>query len=230
MPGSTGAGQKLGHAEGGLRQARVSSNTTQEVDMSLSANIDHLAIAAGIEAVVVDIGSREYRGDDQWHRVLDGALDLFRRTDEKSIRLVVGKHTIVVQKEGEETVAVVLPTGHAIAKSLRRMIRRMARKDRGPLPKEYMQEGQAATGQAQPGQPQPGQPQSGHQVGTPSTSPSAHTTPSPTPVSSPTPTPPASGQPSGGNEDAKPTQSPDRSSTSSSGSERGASDRGGFNF
>lgn len=103
--------------------------------MSLVANIDHLAIASGIEAVVVDSGTREYRGDNGWYAVLDGSLDLFKRTDEKSIRLVVGKHTVVVQKEGEETVAVVLPTGHAIAKSLRRMIRRMSRKNRGPLPK-----------------------------------------------------------------------------------------------
>jgi hypothetical protein len=103
--------------------------------MSLLANIDHLAVAAGIEAVVVDAGSRDYRGTQNWYAVLDGALDLFKRCEEKSIRLVVGKHTIVVQRESDETVAVVLPTGHAIAKSLRRMIRRMARKDRGPVPK-----------------------------------------------------------------------------------------------
>lgn len=103
--------------------------------MSLLANIDHLAVAAGIEAVVVDAGSRDYRGAQTWYPVLDGALDLFKRCEEKSIRLVVGKHTIVVQRESDETVAVVLPTGHAIAKSLRRMIRRMARKDRGPVPK-----------------------------------------------------------------------------------------------
>ena len=103
--------------------------------MSLQANIDHLAIAAGIEAVVVETETRDYRGDQTWHAVLDGALDLFKRTNEKSIRLVVGTNTIVVQKEGEEVVGVVLPTGHAIAKSLRRMIRRMSRKDRGPLPK-----------------------------------------------------------------------------------------------
>lgn len=103
--------------------------------MSLVANIDHLAIAAGIEAAVVDSGTREYRGDANWHAVLDGALDLFKRTEEKSIRLVIGKHTIVVQRESDETVAVVLPTGHAIAKSLRRMIRRMARKNRGPVAK-----------------------------------------------------------------------------------------------
>ena len=64
--------------------------------MSLLANIDHLAIAAGIGAVVVDAGPREYRGDQSWHPVLDGALDLFQRTPEKSIRLVVGKHIVVV--------------------------------------------------------------------------------------------------------------------------------------
>jgi hypothetical protein len=128
--------------------------------MSLQANIDHLAIASGIEAVVVDTGSRNYRGDQTWHPVLDGALDLFHRTDEKSIRLVVGKHTIVVQRENEETVAVVLPTGHAIAKSLRRMIRRMARKNRGPLPKakQVLVTGAPATGPAQSTPPSGGQP------------------------------------------------------------------------
>lgn len=201
--------------------------------MSLSANIDHLAIAAGIEAVVVDTGSREYRGDDKWYRVLDGALDLFRRTDEKSIRLVVGKHTIVVQKEGEETVAVVLPTGHAIAKSLRRMIRRMARKDRGPLPKEY----QTAASPTAPQQQQPSAPGSA-----PGSSPSSGmgvTTPSPSPVSQPTPTPtppsatpPAGGQPSVApqpktGEEAKPGSS-SQSNTEQRPTDRGASDRGGF--
>lgn len=172
--------------------------------MSLSANIDHLAIAAGIEAVVVDTGTREYRGDEQWYRVLDGALDLFRRTDEKSIRLVVGKHTIVVQKESDETVAVVLPTGHAIAKSLRRMIRRMARKDRGPLPKDFPI---AASGPSAP------PPSAGMGAS------SGVTTPSPSPVSSPpVPTPGQAGVTQPKTDEAKPGATP----------ERGASDRGGF--
>jgi hypothetical protein len=198
--------------------------------MSLSANIDHLAIAAGIEAVVVDTGTREYRGDEQWYRVLDGALDLFRRTDERSIRLVVGKHTIVVQKESEETVAVVLPTGHAIAKSLRRMIRRMARKDRGPLPKDFPI---AAT----PTGPSPSQPSA------PSSSPMAPssmgmgsspgvTTPSPSPVSQPVPTSPGATQPSVApqpkpGEEVKPGAASPGSQSGASG-ERGATDRGGF--
>jgi hypothetical protein len=198
--------------------------------MSLSANIDHLAIAAGIEAVVVDTGTREYRGDEQWYRVLDGALDLFRRTDERSIRLVVGKHTIVVQKESDETVAVVLPTGHAIAKSLRRMIRRMARKDRGPIPKDFPI---AATPTS------PTLPPSSMGMGS---SPGV-TTPSPSPVSSPAPTSPGQTPPSVApktGEEVKPgTASPGTASGAagagdrtdrterSDRSDRGA-DRGGF--
>lgn len=105
--------------------------------MSLFANIDHLNAANGIEAVIVESTSnpRIFRGSETWRPVLEGSLSLFARTGEPSVRLVVGKHTVVVQRENEENVAVVLPTGHAIAKSLRRMIRRMAKKDRGPLPK-----------------------------------------------------------------------------------------------
>lgn len=105
--------------------------------MSLSANIEHLYAASGIEAVTVvsPHNPRGFRGAESWAPVLDAAMSLFTKTGEPSVRLVVGTNTIVVQKENEETVAVVLPTGHAIAKSLRRMIRRMAKKDRGPLPK-----------------------------------------------------------------------------------------------
>ena len=103
--------------------------------MSLRANIDHLEASGGIEAVAVisAAGPREFRGDESWSALLDGALNLLEKTGEPTIRLVVGKHTIVVQQEKDETVAVVLPTGHAIAKSLRRMIRRMSRKVRPPL-------------------------------------------------------------------------------------------------
>ena len=53
------------------------------------------------------------------------------QTSQTSVSVVVGVlgDTLV---EGDETVGVVIPTGHAIAKSLRRMIRRMSRKPRGP--------------------------------------------------------------------------------------------------
>ncbi len=143
--------------------------------MSLRANIDHLNAAQGIEAVAVitqgdtsgsDAG-REFRGDDSWSAVLEGALSLLAKTSESTIRMVIGKHTVVVQTERDETVAVVLPTGHAIAKSLRRMIRRMSRKVRPPLRQESTV---MSVSPAQPGQPgaQPGTP-----MGTPDPSPTS---------------------------------------------------------
>jgi len=104
--------------------------------MSLHVNIEHLVSAPGIEAVevITSDGDRAFRGEGRWTAALEGSLALFTKTTpEDSIRVVLTTHTVVVQREGDETVAVVLPTGHAIAKSLRRMIRRMARKDRAPL-------------------------------------------------------------------------------------------------
>ena len=130
--------------------------------MSLRANIDHLNAAQGIEAVAVitqgDTSNREFRGDDSWSAVLDGALTLLAKTNESTIRMVIGKHTVVVQTEREETVAVVLPTGHAIAKSLRRMIRRMARKVRPPLRPEPNVMSVSPTQPGQPGAPKPAAP------------------------------------------------------------------------
>ena len=103
--------------------------------MSLTANIDHLVHANGINAALVrTLESPEtFRGVDSWQATLGAALDVFALTEDSSVRIVVGKHTVVVQRERHETVAVALPTGHPMAKSLRRMIRRMAKKKRGPL-------------------------------------------------------------------------------------------------
>lgn len=103
--------------------------------MSLRANIDHLAAAQGIVAVSVVTPDhiRTTRGPDRWGPILDASMALLAKTEETSIRVVVGDHTLVVQAEGDENVAVVLPTGNAIAKSLRRMIRRMSRKVRPAL-------------------------------------------------------------------------------------------------
>ena len=107
----------------------------QGATMSLLANMEHLAAASGLVAVTIDSPQhpRAFRGLETWSPVLDAALGLFEKTDEDTIRLVIGQHTIIVQKEHGQTVAVVLPTGHAIAKSLRRMIRRLSKKERGPL-------------------------------------------------------------------------------------------------
>ena len=118
--------------------------------MSLRANIEHLTAAQGIVAVMVadPAGNLEFRGEESWNAILSAAMGLLKKTDENTIRLVIGQHTVVLQSEGDETVAVVLPTGHAIAKSLRRMIRRMSRKVRAPL-------GRAATVSAPAAEPRP---------------------------------------------------------------------------
>lgn len=103
--------------------------------MSLRTNIDHLAAPNGIVTVVVfsPAGPRELRGDESWGPVLDASRSLLERSEERTVRVVLSKHTIIMQQEGDETVGVVLPTGHAVAKSLRRMVRRMARRDRAPF-------------------------------------------------------------------------------------------------
>lgn len=120
--------------------------------MSLRANIEHLAAAQGIVAVSVNSpNGREFRGEQSWGPVLEASHSLLDKTGEKTIRLVVGKHTIVLQTEADETVAVVLPTGHAIAKSLRRMIRRMSRKPRGPLARPSTAAAQLSGPPAAPG-------------------------------------------------------------------------------
>ena len=95
--------------------------------MSLGSKIDKLAGVAGIESILVESGIRMRRGDEKWHGVLDSALALFKRCDEKSIRLIVGSHTIAVLMTGDETVAVAVPTGHTVMKSIRRMLVRAHR-------------------------------------------------------------------------------------------------------
>ena len=100
--------------------------------MSLKTNINHLATAQGVIAVRITSasGPAEFRGDESWVPALESSVTLLERTHEKTIRAIAGRSTIVVQTEGDETAAVVFPTGHAIAKSLRRMIRR-AQRSRG---------------------------------------------------------------------------------------------------
>lgn len=126
--------------------------------MSLLANMEHLAAASGVVAVTIDSPQhpRAFRGVESWSPVLDASLDLFTKTDEDTIRLVIGQHTIIVQKEHGQTVAVVLPTGHAIAKSLRRMIRRLSKKERGPVQPPRPSTAAAGTTQAGPPGTTPG--------------------------------------------------------------------------
>jgi hypothetical protein len=125
--------------------------------MSLFANIEHLAAAPGVVAVTIDSPNhpRGFRGVDSWSPVLDASLQLFGQTGEDTIRLVIGQHTVIIQKEHGDTVAVVLPTGHAIAKSLRRMIRRLAKKERGPVTTARAPQAPAEAPQGGPSEPSP---------------------------------------------------------------------------
>ena len=63
-------------------------------------------------------------GETSWAPMLRAALPLMDLTAAGFIRLVVGEHSIVIQREGGVLVGVVFDTGKAVAKSLHRMIRR----------------------------------------------------------------------------------------------------------
>lgn len=58
-----------------------------------------------------------------------GLLNMLK--EEKFMRVVVGTYTIVVQREHGYIIAACITTGHDIAKSLHRMIRRAAKPARG---------------------------------------------------------------------------------------------------
>lgn len=103
--------------------------------MSLFSNIDHIASAPGVIAVAVDSPDRPraIRGPEVWVPVIDAALRVFAQTGEDTIRVVIGEHTLIHQRERGDIVTVIIPIGHAVGKSLRRMIRRLAKRERAPL-------------------------------------------------------------------------------------------------
>lgn len=71
-------------------------------------------------------------GEGAWQPMLDHAMKLLLHTTESFVRLAVGEHTVIVQREGEVVIGCVVRTGHAVTKSLHRMIRRaLAPKQRG---------------------------------------------------------------------------------------------------
>lgn len=103
--------------------------------MSLIRNIDHLYATRGISAVVVtQAGERAERGDPKWTGILSAALELRELTDQNAIRITLEKHSVVIQREKDQVAAVLMLSGDPVAKSLKRMIRRMAARARPPLP------------------------------------------------------------------------------------------------
>ena len=85
--------------------------------MSLRGNIEHIVHSNGIEAALVRVEEQPdtFSGSEEWNETLATALDVFRLSEQSSVRIVVGKHTLVVQQERGEQVAVALPTGHPMA-------------------------------------------------------------------------------------------------------------------
>ena len=102
--------------------------------MSLIRNVDHIFATRGIGAVVVVHGQeRAERGDPEWTSLLRAALALRELAEQPSIRVTLAEHSIVVQREGEQCAAILMISGDPVAKSLKRMIRRMAARVRPPL-------------------------------------------------------------------------------------------------
>lgn len=94
--------------------------------MSLIHNIDHLARAPGVLAILVNASCQTAHrgGHDEALRLAMLIRDELN-VDQTSIS--TDDITIMVQREPGGTAAVVVITGHEIRKSLRRMIRRAAR-------------------------------------------------------------------------------------------------------
>lgn len=113
------------------RRAWAASNRP----MSLLTNIDKLRAYPGILAVAICGPSNPltFRGDSSnsgaqpSEQVLSVSLDMLRATGADSIRVMYNAVTIYCETHGSDVVAVAFPTGHALAKSLRRMLRRMSR-------------------------------------------------------------------------------------------------------
>lgn len=103
----------------------------------LTNNADIIAVATLADDSVVPVVWRDRRLGPppavNWEIVLTSALIMYRRVHETvghdggCIRVIVGIHTVLVQQELGVAYGVVIETGHAVAKSLHRTIRRCAK-------------------------------------------------------------------------------------------------------
>lgn len=106
----------------------------------LTNNADIIAVATLVDDAVVPIVWRDRRlgppTEVSWELVLSSALIMYRRVRETVghdggyIRVIVGIYTVLVQRERGVSYGVVIETGHAVAKSLHRTIRRCAKPPR----------------------------------------------------------------------------------------------------
>lgn len=118
--------------------------------MSLIKNVDHLFATRGISAVVVHQGDqRVRRGEDRWTSILSAAIELRDICDQDSIRITLAEHSVVIQREKDQTAAVLMRSGDPVAKSLKRMIRRMAARVRPPIEPVSQQATPSSTSESQ---------------------------------------------------------------------------------
>jgi len=109
-----------------------------EIDR-LTSNPDIIAVATLDDDKTIPIiwRHRELDAVDKpspsWELVMSSALTMFQKVRETVgcgegyIRVIVGCHTVLVQREQGTSYAVVIVTGHAVAKSLHRTIKRCAK-------------------------------------------------------------------------------------------------------
>jgi hypothetical protein len=90
----------------------------------LAANIAYLMAHPGVVAVLV-VGPvcRTMSGVESWYQTLSDAASMLANTDEEFLNIRLGEHSILAERIGKQLVAVVYPTGHAVAKVIRRMVR-----------------------------------------------------------------------------------------------------------
>jgi hypothetical protein len=126
---------KLHHRYHHLGTDHALRHDRKDLPMHLLTNIDHLLTIDGVVAVTIATpGGQAFRGVEPWAPRLAAVIAVFALCDEPTMIVRIGEHTAHVQREGDQVAAVVIPTGHAIAKSLRRHIRRAAKSAPTRLP------------------------------------------------------------------------------------------------
>lgn len=84
-----------------------------------------------------------FHGDTGWRALLRDSMALTAHTTHDVVRVVIDKHTILITTHEQDLLGVVVETGHAVVKSLHRMIRRAMRpaaRGRRPAGTEKAQE------------------------------------------------------------------------------------------
>jgi len=104
------------------------------VSTLLDNAIATLSTAPGVLAVAIEEPGENlvHLGDHAWYARLRAAHLMRAEADESPIRVMLGQHVIVCQREPAGVVIAVVPTCHPVSKSLHRMIRKAGRLPKPP--------------------------------------------------------------------------------------------------